>query len=161
MCSSQISFSDNPTAFLKELGDFVNQNKRPEVEQSFKTFSTKFLGAEAQDQTRMMNTCNALLALKLSAYPYFTDYIESINVLDGKNANNVSRFAQWNDVVDAVMKDGQNKKIEAVRYFLTFSKNFFSKNAIFSGGNNVTWSSDNNDYTFKYDKNTPSVEWQN
>ena len=151
-------FSQNPEEFLKQLGNFVTLNKRADIEKTYKDFSARFRSFSEKEAQRVMATCNTMTGMKMNAMPYFTDYMQSIVYIESATSEK-SRFDQWHDIVDALLKEVQNRRFEPLREFFGFSKTFFEKNSLFYVDLSVNWFFNNKDYKFVYEKNTPSVIW--
>ena len=153
------AFSDDRVQFLKELSDYVNQSKRAEIDKQMKEFAVRFGSLPEANAKQIMSTCNTMLAQKMNALPFFADYLECvINV--GVSESDHKRFEEWNAIVDAMLKDIQQRKFEPVRRYLEFSKNFFEKNTLFYADLIANWYSTNKDYKLKYENQTPSVVWE-
>jgi hypothetical protein len=153
------AFSDDRVQFLKELGDYVNQSKRAEIDKQLKDFNVRFNSLPETDAKQIMSTCNGMLAQKIPATPFFTDYIQCIlNV--GVVENDHKRFEEWNAIVDAMIKDIQQRKFESLRRYLFFSKDFFDKNVLAYADLSACWYSSSKDYKLKYENLTPSVVWE-
>ena len=153
------SFSENPEEFLKQLGEYVTLSKRADIDKVYKDFALRFRTLNEKEVPRVMATCNTMLINKLNAIPYYMSYMQSVVAIEPATKD-VSRLEQWSDVVDSMFKDVQNRRFENVRQYLDFSKDFLDKNALFFGDLNINWFSNSHDYSFKYEKGTPSVEWQ-
>jgi hypothetical protein len=153
------SFSEDRVQFLKELGEFVNQSKRAEIDKILKDFTLRFNSLPEANSKQVMGTCNAMLAMKMTATPFFTDYLECI-VDIGVVESDHKRFEEWNAIVDAMIKDIQQRKFESVRRFLDFSKNFMEKSTLHYADLTANWYCSNKDYKLKYENQTPSVVWE-
>jgi hypothetical protein len=151
--------AQNPEEFLKQIGDFVNQSKRADVDKTYKEFVLRFRGFSEKESQRVMNTCNTMTTLKMSAIPYFTDYLESIVKIEGGTKEG-GHFDQWHDMLDGMMKTVENRRFEPVKYFLNFSKNFFATGTLYYVDLSVNWYIGNSDYTFKLEKNVPTLVWE-
>lgn len=154
------TFSDNPEAFLKEMGDYVNVSKRADVEKVYKDFSAKFRTLSDKEMPRVIASCNTMLSYKLSVIPYFMDYMTSIKSIETSSTKDVSRLTEWSDILDGMLQNIQNRRFEGVRDYLDFSKDFFDKNALAYAEQSINWLADNKDYILKYEKGIPSVEWK-
>lgn len=153
------TFSENPEEFIKQLGEYVTLSKRADVEQAYKDFTARFRGLNEKEMPRVVGTCNTMLGHKLNAIPYFMSYMQSVTSING-GTKDVSRLEQWSDIIDALLKDVQNRRFENVRTYLDFSKDFFGKNAFSYADLSVNWFSNNSDYTLKYENQVPSISWE-
>lgn len=154
------TFSETPDAFLKELGDYVNMSKRADVDKTFKDFSAKFRTLSDKEMPRVISACNAMLTYKLPAMPYYMDYMQSVVGLEASSSKDVSRLTEWSNIVDEMIKNIQNRRFETLRDYLAFSKDFFGKNALVYSEQSISWLGNSKDYTLKYDKGIPSIEWK-
>lgn len=156
------SFPTEIEPFLKKIGDFVTMSKREDAIETFKKFSDRFrTGLLEAEQKRVIATCNMMRAQKLNATPYFVDFLAAVAVANNYEKQN-SRLEQFNNIVDAMLRDIQNRRIEPLRQFLEFSRYFLENNAIYYRSSGATnWFADSRDYTFLYNNSTPSVSWKN
>jgi hypothetical protein len=159
MGQARNEFSLAPDEFLKQLGEFTTFSNRMDVEKTYKDFSNRFKNLSEKETQRVVVTCNTMIGLKMSAIPYFTDYMKSVINVETANGS-ISSFNQWHDVVDAMMRDIQNRRFEPVRDFLAFSVNFFDKNSFHYVDLSVNWFFDTKKYNFVYEKGVPSVVWE-
>jgi hypothetical protein len=158
--AQQTAFPDQPEAFLKQLTDFITLGKRADDEKLMKEFSTRFRGNFSPAETgRIVATCNLMGNLKLNASPYFTDYLRCVLAVSNGQTDN-PRFEAWQKVVDGLFADIDNRKLDPVRVFLGFSKNFLQDNSLSPDNSSINWLPSDQNYVFKYEKLNPSLEWQ-
>ena len=153
------SFSEDRLQFVKELSEFVNQGKRPDIDKLLKEFTPRFASLPDPNAKQVMTTCNAMLAQKMNALPFFTDYLQCV-VNVGMVETDHKKFEEWNGIVDAMLTDIEQRKFEPMRRFLDFSKDFFEKSTLYYTDLASNWYFSNKDYKLKYENKTPSVVWE-
>ena len=155
---------ENPTEFLKRLGELVMLDRQEASAKSFQAFEKKFKsgGFQEREQERIMTACNAMREARLGAQPYFVDYIRTATAAEsGGTSTDPTRFEQWHVCYEGVFAEFQKtRKFEPLQRFLDFSADFLTSNALFLEYNAITWQVDNRDYVWKFENNTPSVSWQ-
>jgi hypothetical protein len=155
---------ENPTEFLRKLGELITLDKQEASAKAFDAFEKKFKSGlfSEREQERIITSCNAMREARLGAQPYFVDYIRSATAAEsGALSKEMSRFEQWHDCFDSVFGDFlKTRKFEHIKRFLDFSSDFLATNALFVEYNAITWLADNRDYAWKFENNTPSVSWQ-
>ena len=155
---------ENPTEFLKKLGELVTIDGQDASNKAFQAFEKKFKsgGFSEREQERIMTICNAMREARLGAQPYFINYIRSATAAEsGGTTTDPTRFEQWQDCYDNVFNEfKKTRKFEHIQRFLDFSADFLQTNAIFLKYNAITWEVDNRDYVWRFENGTPSVAWQ-
>ena len=153
--------TESPTEFLKKLEAYVTLSQHQLSVKTYKEFEKKFKsgGFTEEETMRLMAVCNDMLSARLNAIPYFTDFLMSSTLVESGAKD--SRFEKWLSVLEPMIADAlQVKKYEPVRQFLGFSTSFFENNALYFGSNTINWIVDNRDYTWHFEKGTPSVLWE-
>jgi hypothetical protein len=155
-------FGDNPTEFVSKLKDFMNANKRPDMEESVKVFEkTMSLNLISPDEmVRIMKMSNTMAGLNLAAHPYFKLYLNSVTAAE--NDKDSTLFLQWHNFAEKTMATAERGKTKPVLQFLEFSADFLEHRAFKTGeSGSVTWKIKGGKFTFDFENNAPMVRCVN
>lgn len=74
-------FSPDPTAFITELGTFMQSSPDREAKKAWQVFNESWATGrfEARIQEQIIKTCNLMLTQRMRPSPSFRDYLEAIN----------------------------------------------------------------------------------
>ncbi len=134
------AFSENPQEFLAQLGDYLTAGKQKKMEDLYKSFQKSWQGGRfTPDETQRIHaTCNAMLGLRMTANPYFYNYLRALQLV--KNAENgEQRFTRWHDMLDSLLANIQNRRFKPFDAFLKFSMDFFEFNALNFRSSGTSW----------------------
>ena len=153
-------FSDDPQEFLRELKGYLTAGKLQSTEEVFDQFDTYFKSGvfSPEEIAQIQQTGNAMLGQRMTAQPYFRDYLRCLNVV--KNAENgAERFREWHALADQMLADIENRRVGPFQDFLEFSVDFFSQNALRASDSGINWIVNAKDYQFVYRDRMPVVEF--
>ena len=151
-------FSDNKLEFYKQLETYMTASKRKVMEKTVEEFGGHFQsGFDAAQQDTIISTCNKMLKLKMSASPYFKNYLLSLTQI--KNlSNHKGRFYEWHEVIHSMMKDYSKKK-KTIDKYLQFSNNFFQFYALkYSNTGGVNWNALTDSVQIGYNNKQPTID---
>ncbi len=154
-------FSEVQTEFLDQLKTFMTSSKQKTMEDLYKNFEDQFKGgAFTQEEfVQIRTTGNLMLAQKMTAKPYFSNYLECLTIIK-KGENGVQRFVDWHKVLDQILGDIENRKLTPYKDYLSFSFDFFDKNTLRYSTSGVTWTAVSGDFLLKYEDKIPSIEYK-
>lgn len=153
-------FSEVRAEFISQLQDYMTASNQKTMEDTYKDFENIFQGGMFNDEevVQIFSTANRMLSQRMAANPYFSDYLKALVV--AKNAEQGSeRFQQWHRVLDTLIADPENRRLNAFREFLQFSVDFFKQKALRYSETGTTWYALTDSYEFGYDGEEPFVEF--
>ncbi len=149
--SAQDTFSDNTNTFMDQLDGFMNASKRPDMAESFSVLKKAHKSAliSETDMKRVIALSNRMRGLKMTAFPYFKNYI---NAVCGARTNpDTTLFNRWHSVAEKTLQNVTAGKIKPVGLFLEFSDDLFNSSALRTGeGGSVTWKIRGGKWDFAY-----------
>jgi hypothetical protein len=151
-------FPDDPNEFVDKLGAFMTQSKRPDMEESFAVFKKLHkTGAFSEaDMKRVVLVANVLGDQKLSAFPYFKNYVNALSA--AKADPDTTLFDRWHGFAELVLAGVEKGKAKPIGQFLDFSADFMQSRALKVGeGGSVTWKVKGGQFEFEYHERVPSV----
>ncbi|MCU0348346.1 MAG: hypothetical protein MUC59_15505, partial [Saprospiraceae bacterium] len=153
-------FSEDPSAFLKELEGLMTASKNPKLEELFKGFEKSFKGGvfTADEITRIRQTGDKMLAQRMTANPYFTAYLTALSLVK-KTELGETRFKTWHEVLDGMLGSIENRKLKPFEEFLDFSAGFFEKNALRKSDLGTTWIARASRYDLVFEDKKPLVKY--
>lgn len=156
-------FSENPSIFIGELKDYMTSSKRQVLEDVYKEFADVFNGGtfSAEEKEQILKTGNAMLDQRLTASPYFADYLKGLTTIKSNVTKSPERFKEWHEVLDAMLANIENRKLKPLQNFLNFSDDFFVHKAIRYSSSGTSWVILDDGYHLKYEDKTPMVVFEN
>jgi hypothetical protein len=135
--------------FVNKLGEFMTASKRPDMEEAFSVFKSRYksgLLPEARMQ-RVSQVANRMAELKLAAFPYFKNYVNAVSAVVVLPDSTV--FGQWHGNLESVLAAAQNGKNKPISAYLEFSADFMEQRALKVGeGGSATWRMRGGQYEF-------------
>ena len=100
-------FSEDPTAFIGELGTYMQSSTDREVKQALSGFDEGWNTGryEASVQQEIIKTCNLMLIQRMRPTPGFRDYLLSLNSFP--EATTAKSYLAWHKGL-APLIDGNN-----------------------------------------------------
>ena len=149
-------FSNNEDDFLKELEAYMTINKKSEMVSIFKEFEQKFKsGAYTEiETTRIIELNNQMLAKKMTAKPFFCEYIKSITIIK-KGINGSKHFNQWHNVAEKILSNLKGRNFKDYKNFLQFSFTFFDRGALKYSKSGISWVAVAEDYNISMEGKEP------
>jgi hypothetical protein len=126
------TFSQVRSEFIVQLKDYMTSNKMKNVEDVYKEFANGFNGGMFSDEevNKIYEVGNAMLALRLSPSPYFSEYFDCLSVIK-KNAPSEEQLQEWHLVIERLLESiEQTRRTKPLRTFLAFTKPFYEKKAL-------------------------------
>ncbi|MEM1122319.1 MAG: hypothetical protein AAGJ18_17870, partial [Bacteroidota bacterium] len=153
------TFSDNNNQFFKELQEYMTSSKRKVMEEVFEEFAKHYKGGtfSAVEQDTIRSFCGKMLALKMTASPYFSDYLIGLTHIK-KQTNPNHRFAEWHKVLYGLVEDIERRRLKPIKDYLEFSKNLFEYNALkYATSGGVSWLTLADSFNLVYEDKVPKV----
>lgn len=152
-------FSEDRSEFTAQLGDYMTASKQKTMEDIFKEFEQSFKSGMFSDDEclQIQKTSNAMLQQRMSASPYFMDYLDALMMV--KQSDKLENFAEWHTILDAMLADIENRKLNPFLDFVRFSKDFFESKKIRSSDLGTNWYALTEKYTWKYENKEPSLRF--
>lgn len=145
-------FSDDFSAYLIELDDFMTNTKNSKLKSVFNVFLKSSDSFSAIEKNNIIQISNKMLSKKLRANPHFSKFLSTIiNVND--NVNGDVLLLEWLEVVVEALDVTTTNKL---MLFCAFTSDLVSKN-ILRASNSVTWSVSNSDFHFEFEMIEPVV----
>ena len=135
------TFSTDPMQFAAELGELVEASSQGELKEVYKLFASRFTAGLylPEEQARIVETSNAMLAQRLKANPHFQEYLRTLNTIKDDSEADPERFVKWHDVLKSMLDDPDFKSKDFLS-LLRFSDPFFERGALrFSETGSVSW----------------------
>lgn len=154
-------FSDNRGEFISQLQVFMTASKQKAMDKAFKAFELVFKSGmfNEEESEQILKTGNAMLGQRMSASPYFKDYLEALLLV--KNAEDgAQRFKDWHATLDGMLGDIENRRLRPFQDFLRFSKSFFEHQTIRYSKSGTSWYTITDNYKIVYKDKTPAVEFE-
>ena len=153
-------FSENRSEFVKQMETFMTSSKRKVMQEVYEAFEEQFTGGAFTEEEFVLlrTTCNAMLGQKMSASPYFSNYLKSLTIIK-KGDKGAERFVQWHEVLNGFIGDIENRKLNPIKSYLKFSFEFFDKNTLRYSSSGVNWMAKADDFRLKYENKRPYVEY--
>ncbi|NJK82448.1 MAG: hypothetical protein HC912_00115 [Saprospiraceae bacterium] len=158
----QEQFSTNPSEFLGQLETFMTSSKRETLMASYKDFEKTFNSGifTPQEVDTLIATSNKMLNLKMTASPFFENYLAGLQVVKKNSEFPEQQFADWHNLLSAILSDIENKNTKIFGSFLEFSKYFFDNQTLRYSKLGTSWLARNAKYVMKYEEKQPVVEFQ-
>ncbi len=151
-------FSEDRNEFTAQLSNFMTASKQKNLEDLYKDFEKNFKGGLFSDEEfqQIHKTGNAMLQYRMSANPYFVDYLSALLVVK-KTENPEQTFKDWHQILDKMLADIENQRLNPFLEFVRFSKTFFESKALRASELGTTWYALTDRYQWKYVQKTPSL----
>ncbi|MFZ4545326.1 MAG: hypothetical protein ACOYOA_14840, partial [Saprospiraceae bacterium] len=153
-------FSTEKGEFIKQMEDFVTVSKTPEMEDVYSNFKKQWKSESfpENESVRIIELCNEMLTQKLTPNPFFKDYLRTLTVIK-KGEFGEGRFMRWHELLSAMLKDIEKRKLTPIQTFLSFSFDFFDKNALRLSDGGTIWMAKSDVFELKYEGKIPFVEY--
>jgi hypothetical protein len=131
------NFSENPDELLKQLTVLFEQTKLESTQKTFEEFSKSYKTGKfsAEEQRTVSTTLTLMQQQKLNTTTNFPFYLSIVNDLkklpDAEKA--ALRFKKWHEIYAFMLNSIEKRRLKPLEDFMDFSKDFFAKNALFSG----------------------------
>ena len=151
-------FSESRQKFLEEMETFLLVNKQKDTEKLFKTFKTAVTSNHFTDEEFdwIVRTSNSMLDQKLSAKPYFTNYLKGTLSVKKLYKGN-EQFVSWHQVLKDVIGDIKNRKFKKIKAFLAFSHVFFTEKALRFSKSGTSWYADGDEFLIRFADQSPQI----
>ena len=133
-------FSTNSGDFVNQLDEFMNASKRPDMAESFSVFKKQFKAVTLTEpeMQRVIAVGTRMQELKLSAFPYFKNYINAVT--SAQINPDTTTFDRWQTAVEKTLTAAVQGRVKPVSQFLEFSADFMGEGALKTGeGGSVSW----------------------
>lgn len=155
-------FSDNSAEFIQELEEYMTSSKRKRLEEAFKSFASVFSGGvfTEEETQQILQTANAMLELRMTASPYFENYL--LGLTQVKNTNDpAGTFKMWHQTLGDMLSAVENRKIRPYNDFLEFSVSFFEERALrASSAGGTSWFALTDAFSFRVENGEPLVAFE-
>lgn len=147
--------------FLSEIEDFMTGSKNKTYIDSFKAFKKFYTGGGLSDDEKLLiqSTSGAMLDLKLTVGPYFTDYYASLALMRKRDTGTVN-FQQYHEVLNGLLSDVDGRKLNPFKNTLKFATYFFESGTLKYSSAGVNWLAQSKDYDFEYKDGQPLVSFE-
>ena len=157
-------FSEVPAEYLKQLGEFMTSSKRKVMEESFRDYEKQFKAGvfNEEDFAIILKTSNMMLQQKMKAAPFFKSYLDCLTIIKkgGDMEAVANRFKDWHLVLESMLSDIRDRKLNPYRDFLKFSHTFFSQNVLRTSKSGVNWSARADKYEMRYEDKQPVIAYE-
>lgn len=129
-----------PEKFLSELEPFMTASGNKRMKDTYNGFAKKYKkdNFTPEQQTRIVETANKMLQKKMTANPYFVEYLQGLMIID-KGETGQDRFTQWHGLLDELIISIQDRQLKPFLNFLKFSTPFYQSNALRETSRGVSW----------------------
>ncbi len=151
-------FPENPNEFVVKLGEFMTQNKRPDMEESFAVFNRMYKSGIFRDDDirRIIRLSNMLGAQNLAPFPYYKNYIDAVT--GAKSNPDTAMFTRWHAFSETVIAGVEKGRTKPIGQYLEFSSDMMNGKALKSGeGGSVTWKIRGGSLDYEYSDKTPRI----
>jgi hypothetical protein len=159
-CGAQApaKFPETPNEFVAKLGEFMTQNKRPDMEESFAVFNKMYKSGIFRDDDikRIIRLSNLLGAQNLAPFPYYKNYIDAVT--GAKSDPDTALFTRWHTFSETVIAGIEKGRTKPIGQYLEFSSDMMNGKALKSGeGGSVTWKIAGGSVSYEYTDKTPRI----
>ncbi len=153
-------FSEDPTAFVKELQGYMTAGKNSQMEAVFKDFEKAVKSGifSPDEMERIRQTGDKMLNQRMTASPYFAGYLKSLPIVRNDELGE-SRFKNWHIILDSLLSNIENRKLKPYQDFLDFSYGFFSQNALRISSLGTNWLFNASRYDLVYADKRPLIKF--
>ncbi|MFM7402274.1 MAG: hypothetical protein ACKO4W_15365, partial [Bacteroidota bacterium] len=151
-------FPETPNEFVAKLGEFMTQNKRPDMEESFAVFNKMYKSGIFRDDDikRIIRLSNLLGAQNLAPFPYYKNYIDAVT--GAKSDPDTALFTRWHTFSETVIAGIEKGRTKPIGQYLEFSSDMMNGKALKSGeGGSVTWKIKGGSVSYEYTDKTPRI----
>jgi len=151
-------FSEDRGEFTTQLGTYMTASKQKAQEELYQEFAKSFRGGVFSEEEfqQVLKTGNAMLQYRMTANPYFNEYLQSLLIVK-KTGNPEQNFKEWHRMLDAMLADIENQKINPFLEFLQFSRGFFENGKLRSSDLGTNWYALSDKFEWRYANKKPSV----
>jgi len=153
------AFSENNNEFFNELKEYMTSSKRKVMDEIFSEFGKRYKGGTftIAEQDTIRKTCDKMLQLKMTASPYFSNYLVSLTHIK-KQANPVRRFIEFHDVLNGLFANIEKRRLKPIKDYLAFSTQLFEHNALkYAKSGGVSWLTMADSFNLVYEDKVPKV----
>lgn len=153
-------FSESRDEFTAQLGTYMTASKQKAQEDLYKEFEKNFKSGMFSDTEfqQVLKTANSMLRLRMTANPYFNDYLQALMAVK-KSENPEQIFKDWHVILDAMMENVENQKLNPVLEFIQFSEHFFINKTLRVSEVGTTWYALTDKYQWRYEGKKPSLRF--
>jgi hypothetical protein len=154
-------FSEDQSEFMKQLLDFMTASKNAEQEKIYWDFDRVARGNvfSQQEFETILSVSNAMMALKMTANPFFSNYLKVLTIVK-KDELGETRFRQYHNILDSLLGNIENRKVNPFNDFLEFSYAFLERNALRLGNGSVSWLANAPRYDWFYQDKQPVIRFE-
>ncbi|MCB0629254.1 MAG: hypothetical protein R2824_21660 [Saprospiraceae bacterium] len=151
-------FSENQDDFIAELGKYMTSSKQKVLEENYREFQSVFRAGMFSDeeQKRILQTANAMLSARMSANPYFRDYLKIVILLKQQDNGN-DLFGKWHKMLDELLLEMDVSHKRPFQEFLGFAQDFIASKALRYSDGGVTWYAMSDKYTLEMQEGQPAI----
>ncbi len=151
-------FSEDRSEFTAQLGSYMTASKQKTMEDIYKEFEKSFKSGVFSDEEsqQILNTSNRMLQYRMTASPYFMDYLNALMAVK-KTGNPEQIFKDWHLILDAMLADIENQKLNPYLDFLRFSKDFFESKKLRNSDLGTNWYALTDNFQWRYNDKQPSL----
>ncbi len=154
------SFSEENTAFIKELQAYMTAGKNSRMEAVYKEFEKLYKSGvfSPEEIERIRLTGDKMLAQNMTANPYFSAYLKALSLVKNDELGE-SRFNNWHTVLDSILANIENRRLKPYQEFVEFSYGFFSRNALRLTSIGTDWLCNASRYDLVFQNKMPLVKF--
>ncbi len=145
------TFTQEANKYVIEITNYLNNTKRDDAKLAAEKFTSLQKSGKITNEQMIsiIATSNVLLKRNLTAYPYFSEYINTINIVfdSDKDASFIKNWTTILDQLIASQRVGDNKKFMET---LKLTNGLVEKNALYSSVFK-TWVVETKNYTMTYE----------
>ena len=147
--------------FLTELESYMTSSKRAILEDAFKEFKKYYAsGALGDDQKASVEKiANQIIGLKLTASPYMTDFINCVYATK-KTGDGITQFNEWMNVIGQMFSEIENRKVNPIKDFLAFSKEFYTSKSLKYSKSGINWQHNSDRYKVYLKNKLPYIKFE-
>lgn len=149
-------FPEKEDEFVPKLGEFMTASKRPDMEEAFQVFKKNYKNGafSPADMQRIIKVSNLLADQKLTAFPYYKNYINAVSAV--RNDPDTALFNRWFGLTEQTLGGLASGKTKPIAQYLQFSVDFLENRSIRQGeAGAVNWKIKGGQFTFAYEDSKP------
>ncbi len=154
-------FSEQTEEMLKQLEPFMTSSKREIMDEAYRNFAKQARNNAftPEEISVVVQTMNGMLAQKMTASPYFLDYLRCLGAAKKEEKKAGEHFKEFHKVLAGLLADIEKGQLNPYANFLTFAFNFYEKNTIYTDGT-FSWIANGDPYIFEYKEKKPQVSFE-